>query len=159
MRIRLAEPADLEKVGELTVTAYEEFTEGPEDGYIDRLRDAAGRAREAELWLAEDAGQIVGTVTICPEDSPWREIGRPGEGEFRMLAVAPEARGQGVGDALVANTLRVLAERGCTGVVLSSLEEMAAAHRLYGRHGFTRAPERDWAPAPGVDLIAFYRSL
>jgi ribosomal protein S18 acetylase RimI-like enzyme len=159
MLIRLAGPADVEKVGELTVVAYEEFTEGPEDGYIDRLRDAAARAREAELWLAEDAGTILGTVTVCPEDSPWREIGRAGEGEFRMLAVAPEARGRGVGDELVGHTLALLAERGCSGVVLSSLQEMAAAHRLYTRHGFSRLPERDWAPMPGIELIAFYREL
>lgn len=159
MLIRLAEAADFEAVGKLTVVAYEEFTEGPEDGYIDRLRDAAARASEAELWLAEDAGSIVGTVTVCPEGSPWREIGRAGEGEFRMLAVAPEARGRGVGDALVRHTLTLLAERGCAGVVLSSLQEMAAAHRLYARHGFARLPERDWAPVPGVDLIAFYRDF
>jgi hypothetical protein len=32
---------------------------------------------------------------------------------------------------------------------------MAAAHRLYGRLGFVRLPERDFRPLPGVDLLAF----
>jgi hypothetical protein len=32
---------------------------------------------------------------------------------------------------------------------------MRTAHRLYARFGFVRAPERDWSPAPGIDLIAF----
>jgi hypothetical protein len=40
-------------------------------------------------------------------------------------------------------------------VVISSLPQMAAAHRLYTRLGFRRLPERDWTPVPGVDLIAF----
>jgi hypothetical protein len=32
---------------------------------------------------------------------------------------------------------------------------MASAHRVYERLGFSRAPERDWQPVPGVDLIAY----
>jgi ribosomal protein S18 acetylase RimI-like enzyme len=40
-------------------------------------------------------------------------------------------------------------------VVLSSSEKMAAAHRLYRRLGFTRLPDRDWAPLPGVNLMAY----
>ena len=37
--------------------------------------------------------------------------------------------------------------------------EMTAAHRVYGRLGFTRLPERDWSPVPGVHLIAFVKEL
>jgi hypothetical protein len=32
---------------------------------------------------------------------------------------------------------------------------MTSAHRIYERLGFRRAPERDWSPVPGVDLMAF----
>jgi ribosomal protein S18 acetylase RimI-like enzyme len=32
---------------------------------------------------------------------------------------------------------------------------MHAAHRLYERLGFTRVPERDWSPVPGVQLVAY----
>ena len=44
-------------------------------------------------------------------------------------------------------------------MVLSSLAEMTAAHRIYGRLGYTRAPERDWSPMPGVRLVAFGKEL
>ena len=44
-------------------------------------------------------------------------------------------------------------------MVLSTDPGMRAAHRLYERFGFTRAPERDWSPVPGVDLIAFALNL
>ena len=47
--LRRATPADHEVVGEVTVAAYAEFTTGPDDGYVDLLRDAARRDREAEL--------------------------------------------------------------------------------------------------------------
>ena len=49
----------------------------------------------------DDDGTLLGSVTSCPPGSPWRELSVEGEGEFRMLAVAPAARGRGVGEALV----------------------------------------------------------
>ena len=159
MRIRLARPEDLSAVGEITVAAYADFTLGPSDPYIARLRDAAARAEQAELWLAEDEcgdeGAVLGTVTVCPPDSVWREISHPGEGEFRMLAVAPGARGRGVGEALARFAIDRLAAQGAHAVVLSSLSTMHAAHRLYERLGFRRDAERDWSPALGVELLAY----
>ena len=157
--VRRARPADHDVVGELTVAAYAEFTGGPEDRYVDHLRDAAHRDLEAELWVAERDGRVLGTVTLAPEGSAWREIGRPGEGEFRMLAVSPSARRQGVGEALTRLVLDRFRELGANAVVLSSLDRMAAAHRVYERLGFRRVPDRDWSPAPGVDLIAFRLEL
>ncbi len=155
MRIRLAGPDDLAVVGEITVAAYADFTLGPGDPYLDRLRDAAARAEQAELWLAEDDGEVLGTVTVCPTGSVWREVSRPGEGEFRMLAVAPGARGRGVGEALARFAVDRFAEQGVHAMVLSSLPTMHGAHRLYERLGFRRDPGRDWSPVPGVELLAY----
>jgi ribosomal protein S18 acetylase RimI-like enzyme len=157
--VRRATPSDLAAAGEVTVAAYEQFTTGPDDHYLARLRDAAARDREAELWVAERSGEVVGTVTIALPGSPWREIGTDDEGEFRMLAVSPAARGQGVGEALTRLVLERFRSLGLRGVVLSSLAEMTAAHRVYERLGFRRAPERDWSPVPGVDLIAYVTEL
>src|SRR5688572_22589828 len=100
MELRLARPADLDAVAALTVAAYEEFVGGPEEGYRDQLAAAARRYEEAELWVAVDGDALLGTVTACPPGSPWRELATDGEGEFRMLAVHPDARGRGVGHAL-----------------------------------------------------------
>ncbi|MCR6031627.1 GNAT family N-acetyltransferase [Nocardioides sp. zg-579] len=159
MRLRRATPDDLGPAGAVTVAAYAAFVTGEDDPYLDRLRDAARRDREAELWVAVDDGNVLGTVTICPPGSSWREISRAGEGEFRMLAVHPAARGRGVGAALVDLVLDRFRYDGATAVVMSSLREMADAHRLYARAGFTRLPERDFSPAPDVQLIAFGRDL
>ncbi len=159
MEIRRAASEEHAVIGELTVAAYAAFTTGAEDFYVEHLRDAAARDREAELWVAEDDGDVVGTVTIAPEGSPWRELGKPGEGEFRMLAVSPAARGRGVGEALVRHALDRFRAAGNRRVVLCSLEDMAAAHRIYRRLGFVRAPELDWSPEKGVDLIAFAKEL
>ena len=158
MLLRRATPDDHERAGEVTVAAYSEFTLGPADPYVERLRDAATRAREAELWVAtpEDRDEeILGCVTLCPQGSPWRELAGPDEGEFRMLAVAPEARGRGVGEALARMCLDRFRAEGARGVVICSLPEMKTAHRVYDRLGFRRAPELDWSPVPGVELHGY----
>ncbi|MBS45894.1 MAG: GNAT family N-acetyltransferase [Nocardioides sp.] len=157
---RAAGPGELARVGALTEAAYEPFLLGRTDPYRERLRDAATRDREAEVLVAELDDVVVGGVTVCPPGSPWREIAADdAEGEFRMLAVDPTRQGAGVGGALVEAVLARFAADGARGVVLSSLRQMDGAHRLYERHGFVRAPERDWRPLPDVDLIAYVKDL
>ena len=153
--VRPAHVDELAEVGELTVHAYTDAVLSAEDGYVHHLRDAATRAREAELYVALVGGALAGTVTFCPQGSPWGEIAQPGEGEFRMLAVDPAHRRQGVAEALVGVCLERSRELGYDGVVLSSLEVQAPAHRIYRRLGFRREPGRDWSPVEGVDLQVF----
>jgi Acetyltransferases len=105
--------------------------------------------------VAEWAGQIVGSVSYCPPDSPYAEIADPHEAEFRMLAVVKMARGKGVGGALVQACIDRARKSGFTGVRMSTQHNMAAAHRIYERIGFERTPDRDWSPVPGVDLITY----
>jgi len=161
MRLRRACPEDLVAVGEVTVAAYAEFSDSNPDEYVEHLRGADRRDREAELWVAtpDDSDEILGTVTICPEGSAWREIAKPGEGEFRMLAVAPAARGQGVGAALVDLVVDRFHREGAPALVISTLEAMTSAHRIYEAAGFVRAPERDWSPTDDVHLIAYRLEL
>jgi ribosomal protein S18 acetylase RimI-like enzyme len=160
--VRPARPEEYAAVGELTLAAY------VADGYLDHdadyaaeLRAAAHRAAEADLVVAADANthELLGTVTYCVSGSHYAEISRPGEAEFRMLAVRPDARGRGVGITLARWCVERAREQGYTALVLSSLDRMTAAHRLYERLGFDRLPERDWAPAPGISLIAYRLEL
>ncbi|MEO5852842.1 MAG: GNAT family N-acetyltransferase [Nocardioides sp.] len=160
MIIRLATPGDYAEVGEITVAAYEPFLLGPHDPYGDRLRDAASRAEQAALWVAvDDDDTLLGSVTDPPAGSAYRELAADDEGEFRMLAVAPRAQGRGVGVALARHVVDRSRSAGHRGVVISSLPQMAAAHRLYGRLGFRRDNDRDWYPLPDVLLIAFRLDL
>jgi len=160
MEIRLAAETEYAEVGAITVAAYEPFLLGPDDPYADRLRDAASRAEHADLWVAVDSeGRLLGSVTEAPTGSQYRELGADDEGEFRMLAVAPHARGRGVGEALARHVIERTRAGGHRGVVISSLPDMAAAHRLYVRLGFRRDPDLDWHPLPDVLLVAFRLDL
>ena len=155
VEVRRVRPDELAAAGELTLEAY--AADGFADpSYVAHLRDAATRHQEAELWVAAAPEGLLGCVTYCPPGSPWREIAADDtEGEFRMLAVPPSARGRGVGRLLVLHCLDRSRDLGQRQVVLCSDRRMAAAHRLYASFGFTRLPERDWAPVPGVDLLAY----
>ena len=154
--IRRPTPEQLERVGELTVRAYQSDGFVPEGSdYDTRLREAWRRDADAELLVAVDGDEVLGTVTLAMAGTPYAEISRPGEAEFRMLAVDPGARRRGVARALVAACLDRARDRGVETMVLCSAADMAPAHRLYEAFGFHRLPDRDWSPVPGVQLLAF----
>jgi GNAT superfamily N-acetyltransferase len=160
IEIRIARPDEFVRVGELTAAIY--VAAGfisPNNSYIKRLRDAASRARDAELLVAVHDGEPTGTVTYCRHGSRWAQLTVPGEAEFRMLAVVPAARGLGLGDALVRYCIARAREDGCGTLRLSTEPVMHAAHRIYRRLGFARTPERDWQPQPGVELLTYALAL
>jgi ribosomal protein S18 acetylase RimI-like enzyme len=70
-----------------------------------------------------------------------------------MLGVAPEARGMGVGAALVEECIERARKLGRLRVLLDTRQSMEAAHRLYERAGFRRAPELDRRPAEAPDMV------
>ena len=154
LEIRPAVSSEFPAVSDLCVAAYEPFL-GVASEYAAELRDVARRASGAELLVASEGRGLLGTVTFVADGGPLGEIAGPGETEFRMLAVDPAAQGRGVGTALLRHVVDVSRRRGKEGVVCSSQRQMLAAHRIYERLGFERAPERDWSPLPGVDLLAF----
>ena len=164
--IRRARESELAAVGALTVDGYD--SEGyllrddgtRDEGYAAWLADAARRSREAVLLVAVERDVLLGTVTWCPPGSANREVATlPHQGELRTLAVAPAARGRGVGGALVDRCLAEARSSDLTEVVLSSLPQMLPAHRLYATRGFVRRPELDWRPHPDVPLWVFSRPV
>jgi GNAT superfamily N-acetyltransferase len=160
VELRQVVPDEFAEVARLTVEVYvDEGFIDRDDSYVRELTDTRRRAREAEVWVAVEDGQVLGSVTFCPLGSLFREIGGDDEGEFRMLAVRPEARGRGVGRALVELCLRRATELGYAGIRMSTMDRMVSAHRVYERLGFTRAPQDDWSPVPGVLLLAYAARL
>jgi len=159
-QVRPDEPEELEAIGRLTTEVYVGggFID-PDAAYVRKLTDTARRAHDAEVWVAVLDGEVIGSVTFCPVGSPYREIGRNDEAEFRMLVVSPAARGRGIGQALVELCVTRARELGYAGIRMSTMDKMSSAHRIYERLGFTRAPHDDWSPVPGVNLLAYSAPL
>jgi ribosomal protein S18 acetylase RimI-like enzyme len=152
--VRDARPDELDVIGDLRVAAYRADGFLPaSSGYVATLR-SLGADGQGEVLAAVDGGQVVGTVMLL--GWPAGQMARgPGEAEVRARAVAPGARGRGVGAALVTAMIERAAGQGIRQLVLLTLPEMRAAHRLYSQAGFSRLPDRDWSPRPGEVLLAY----
>jgi len=160
VRIRLIEPDETDAVAAVTETAYSHDYELPES-YRRSLLDVATRAARDQVWVAEDpaTGRILGTVWTPLPGGRISPLARDGELDFRLLAVAPHARGRGIGAALTRHVLTLGRQRGARRVVMNSGSEMVGAHRLYLALGFVRLTDREGpvevAPGRFLDLFAF----
>jgi ribosomal protein S18 acetylase RimI-like enzyme len=106
-----------------------------------------------------DAGRIVGSVALVLDGDFGNVTASDDEAAFRMLVVDGSAQGRGVGRLLVTTCLERARAAGKRRMVLSTDPRMTAAQQLYRRMGFTRLPERDWSPEPGIDLLVYARDL
>jgi ribosomal protein S18 acetylase RimI-like enzyme len=160
--VRLARDDELDAAGDLVVAAYRTHRDMEDgDGYLAHVRDARGRATEVDVLVAVDAdGRMLGCVShVRDHTSAFAEVERPGEAGFRMLGVDPEARGQGVGQALVEACIERARASGRTGLVIVTAPSWTDAQRLYERIGFRRAPDRGFEPVPGITLWAYELKL
>ncbi|MGX1543364.1 bifunctional helix-turn-helix transcriptional regulator/GNAT family N-acetyltransferase [Streptomyces adustus] len=86
------------------------------------------------VWIAELDGRPVGCV-MCVRDEA------PGTARLRLLLVEPDARGLGLGDRLVTAVVAFARGVGYRDLVLWTNDVLAAARRIYLRHGFVLAAE------------------
>lgn len=162
MEIRHVRPEEHTELADLTVAAYRHGGHVAEDhdDYEMELRDVGSRAAGAEVLVAVDDGRIVGGVTFVPDHaSPYAEFDSDTAAGVRMLAVHPEAQGQGIAEDLVEECVQRARDLGRRELILHSTARMTVAHRLYERMGFTRDANLDWWPAPDVELLGFRLSL
>ena len=162
--IRQARLDELGKTAEVIRAAYAEYTVGmPEDRasrYLDRSADVESRLDASELLIAELDGRLVGSVTICPDAALSAGEGWPdGWLGIRLLAVVPEARGCGIGRALVQACIHRAHEVSAPVVVLHTTEMMAVARGMYERMGFVRAHGFDLRFGSGPEILAYRLDL
>ncbi len=159
IRVEAAVPADHVRIAELTVAVYRGEGYGS-PAYERQLADVAGRAARSTLLVVRSGdGRVVGSVALVLDGELGEVLVAPDEAGFRMLVVDPSARGAGVGELLVTECMTRARRAGKRRMVISTEPRMVAAHRLYGRLGFTRLPERDWSPQPGIELLVYARDL
>jgi ribosomal protein S18 acetylase RimI-like enzyme len=162
MEVRVVRGHEVDEAGQVVLAAYAGIEGAPPlgGGYDEELLAVGRRSSEATVLVAVDAGHVVGCVTLVEDStSPWAEDLRDDEAGIRMLAVAPEGQGQGVGRELVEACIVRARAAGRSAVFLHSTPWMRSAHHLYERLGFERVPERDWVPVPDVPLLAFRLAL
>jgi ribosomal protein S18 acetylase RimI-like enzyme len=162
IRVRNARPDERAVIGALTERAYHEYATimNPSAwiGLSQAVTTALASDGPAEWIVAERGGALVGSVMLYPaaEDAYHGLAKRASWPELRLLAVAPEARGLGIGRMLVDECVRRARRAGATALGLHTSESMRAAMHLYERLGFERAPEFDFQP-DGAELVQAFR--
>lgn len=144
MVIREERAAEFGAIRELVQTAFKTAAVscGEEQDFVERVR--AGEAYVPELALvAEDGGELIGHIMLSRMaiDGP--------EGPYPLLLVAPlsvllERRRQGVGSALMRESLRRARELGQEAVIL------VGAPEYYQRFGFVTAATQGILSTQGI---------
>jgi GNAT superfamily N-acetyltransferase len=133
VRIRLAEPADVDAVRACVRAAYSVYVEriGRPPAPIDADYEALVAAEEA--WVATEEEAVVGVLVIRPRsDSLFLE----------NVAVTPARQGHGIGRALIAFAERRAAELALPAVELYTNERMTENLQLYPALGYVETERR-----------------
>ncbi|WAZ25413.1 GNAT family N-acetyltransferase [Streptomyces cinnabarinus] len=131
----------LARADELAELLVDTVDGGASVGFLAPLDRATARAWWKEraagpyaVWVAEDGGRILGTVSLAFPDKPNSRH----RAELVKLMVHGQARGRGLGRTLLATAEQAAAAAGVTLLHLDT-ETDSPAERLYRAAGWTRA--------------------
>jgi ribosomal protein S18 acetylase RimI-like enzyme len=136
VNVRVAEPKDAPAVARLLGEFRTTFFGRSEPGDESLLSSVEGLIRDDQTeYLLAGGEDPAGVVQLRYRDSLWS-----GKRDCWLedLFVREEARGQGVGGALVGATIERARARGCARIELDTQATNRDAIALYERHGFER---------------------
>ncbi|MCA1246897.1 GNAT family N-acetyltransferase [Massilia sp. MS-15] len=142
-------PSDRNSVNAVALAAFAQYEHDYDDwaSFRDGIGCMADLAGDADLIIAERE-TIVGAVVHVGPGRPRNRIFPDDWSIIRMLVVAPQHRGQGIGKRLVAASLARAYDIGAPVVGLHTSPIMANALSLYLALGFKR--DCDLPPIKGV---------
>lgn len=114
--------------------------------FLDRFDPQKDRCWIAEVPGVTGVARHVGHVFLVQHPD------QPGTARLRLLYVDPEARGLGLGHALVAECVRFAREAGYRRITLWTQSILKAAHRIYQQAGF-RLVREEPHHSFGQDLV------
>lgn len=131
-------PSDSAQVNTLALRAFEQFKSSYQDwpGFRAKIGNMSALADVGEIVVAEVEGQIVGAVAYVSPSTPKAEFFRPEWPIMRMLVVAPDFRGRGIGHILAQECLRRAKRDGASFIALHTSKLMQVALPMYQRMGF-----------------------
>jgi GNAT superfamily N-acetyltransferase len=155
--IRDARPGERAAVGELRVSAYRALGLLPEGSEYAQTLRGFGFGGDCTILVAldETSDEILGTITLEPFDGTSELARDDTEADVRAFAVAARAQGKGVGRVLLQAVIERAEKSGLRRLRLCTQPAMRAAQHLYAATGFSRTPELDFSPVPGLILRAY----
>lgn len=103
------------------------------------------RARGEVIVAQDPLGNLLGAVVAVPFGSPACRFAGSEDAELHLLCVHPDARGRGIGAALVDAAVGAARRGGASRMILWTQSSMTVARRLYEKNGFERVPTLDFS--------------
>jgi ribosomal protein S18 acetylase RimI-like enzyme len=150
---------DAEAVNALALGAFAQYQADYDDwpGFARKIAGMSALSAAAELVVATRGERLVGAVAYVAPGAPKAEFFDPAWAIVRMLVVAPDCRGEGIGRALTLACEQRARRDGARTMALHTSPIMEVALGMYLRMGF--AVERAVAPIHGVAYNVYTKSL
>jgi len=153
--VRNATPSEFETIGKLMVNVYSQLDGFPKESeqpqYYQMLASVGTLTTkpDTELLVAvSDKGHIVGAVVYFGDMKHYGSGGTATQelhsAGFRLLAVDPSIRNQGIGKLLVNECIRKTRDKNLRQLIIHTTMAMLTAWKMYEAMGFKRSEDLDF---------------
>ena len=153
--VRNAKPNEFDSIGKLMVDVYSQLEGFPnareQPAYYEMLVTIGKQTEKpnTELLAAISLEGKIGGAVVYFSDMKQYGSGGTATAEknasgFRLLAVDPESRGQGIGKLLSVNCIEKARKMGHQQVIIHTKTAMQVAWKMYEKLGFKRSKELDF---------------
>jgi GNAT superfamily N-acetyltransferase len=154
-RIRNAEPGEFEAIGQLMIEVYGQLEGFPkpheQPAYYNMLAQIGELTKKpgTALLVAVSNDKTIAGAVVYFSDMQYYGSGGTATKEknaagFRLLAVDPASRGQGIGKLLTKACIQKAREGKLSQLIIHSTKAMQIAWRMYEAMGFTRSQDLDF---------------
>ena len=153
-QVRNANKDEFETIGKLMVQVYSQLDGFPKESeqpnYYKMLLNVGDLTNkpETEILMAVSDDHILGAVVYFGDMKYYGSGGTATQEQnaagFRLLAVSPQARGQGIGKLLTIACIEKAKERKLSQIIIHSTKAMQIAWKMYEKIGFKRSEDLDF---------------
>ncbi len=154
MFIRNARPEEFHRIGQLMVKVYSALEGFPkpheQPAYYELLANVGHLATKpgVEIFVAVNGDRIAGAVVYFAEMASYGSGGTATQEKnaagFRLLAVDPATRGEGIGKKLTEYCIAKTREKKIAQLIIHTTMAMQTAWGMYERLGFQRSEDLDF---------------
>lgn len=153
LKVRDAKPEEFKAVGQLMVDVYSQLEGFPkleeQPEYYETLANVGEFTAKPKtrLLVATDHSENIGGAVVYFGDmdqyGPF-DFPKTNAAAFRLLAVSPASRGQGIGKLLTDYCIATAKKEGYAQMIIHSTAAMQIAWKMYERIGFKRSEDLDF---------------
>ncbi|MCW3071249.1 MAG: family N-acetyltransferase [Bacteroidetes bacterium] len=153
--VRNAKPGEYKEIGKLMVEVYSQLEGFPKPSeqpayyqVLANIGDMAGKPGTELLVALSPDNKIAGAVVYFSNMQHYGSGGtataEQNASGFRLLAVDPSERGQGIGKLLTIECIRKAKDKKHSQVIIHSTKAMQTAWNMYENIGFERSEDLDF---------------